>query len=353
MSWSLCIDNIAKINNRLDEECKKLIGNKMDEMIKNSLFIHSEFCKQLKAQMIDIDQSDDRCLDSLFDENKSLICQLGKKYAKIIKEMLEYKNGRSCALYDEMHKIAKRNNLCGQSPEIIKEEKEENGAMDDEDESTESENDENNEYEPYTPTINLYCPHLDCFEFGEVFHDHRSFENHMIHDHGDGKPYHCNQCGAYFSKKRSLTEHIERIHQKRVKFKCNQCGKTFYNRTHWMDHCRVHRGIMYECNECEKTFVRKGGLRKHTESIHQNKVNYQCNDCGQGFYDRTKWTDHCRVHRGIKYECIECFKAFRTKYELTVHFRTHSGAKPYECSKCHKRFRQAGHKNEHQKRCNN
>lgn len=171
MSWSLCIDNIAKINNRLDEECMELIGNKMDEMIKNLQFIQSEFCELLKAQMNESKQGDDACLDSLFDENSSLIYQLGKKYAQIIEELLRYKNRRSRALYGEMHKIAKKNNLCGKALEIIKEEEEHNEMMKDDDEST---REDSEEYEPYTPCHNLFCPHPDCHD-DEVFFDHWEF----------------------------------------------------------------------------------------------------------------------------------------------------------------------------------
>ena len=344
MSWSLCIDNIAKINNHLDEECKTLIGNKMDEMIKNSLFFQKEFCEQIKTKIDGIKhEGNDQCLDSSFHENKSLFCKLGKKYAHIIEKILEYKNGRSRALYDEMHKIAKKNNLCDESLDIIKQE----NATHNDDESTDSEN----EFEPYTPTINLFCPHSDCND-NDVFFDHESFKSHMSFDHGDERPYHCSECDLCYSMKGHLIEHIERIHQNKVKFTCNQCGKGFHSKTVWNDHCRVHRGIKYECNQCDQTFGIKSNLKNHIRSVHNNEKRYLCDFCNKGFYNKKDWRCHYRTHTGEKpFQCQTCDKTFKRKTALRRHTMIHTGERPYECSNCNKRFRRNYRRKTHQKEC--
>ncbi|XP_073519421.1 zinc finger E-box-binding homeobox protein zag-1-like isoform X2 [Phyllobates terribilis] len=48
-----------------------------------------------------------------------------------------------------------------------------------------------------------------------------------------------------------------------------------------------------------------------------------------------------------KFKCVECGKAFKFKHHLKEHFRIHSGEKPYECSKCKRRFSHSGSYSSH------
>ncbi|XP_056416050.1 zinc finger E-box-binding homeobox 1-like [Hyla sarda] len=48
-----------------------------------------------------------------------------------------------------------------------------------------------------------------------------------------------------------------------------------------------------------------------------------------------------------KFKCVECGKSFKFKHHLKEHFRIHSGEKPYECSKCKRRFSHSGSYSSH------
>merc|ERR1711915_686967 len=116
----------------------------------------------------------------------------------------------------------------------------------------------------------------------------------------------CDICGYVGSTKSNLSEHVKGIHETNL-VKCPECEKIFKNDQKLMHHKRkVH--MARQCPICGEMFKT---LRVHLNTVHKNdsEKKYQCQDCGKGFYDRSKLESHrmsihikSRPHR-CRYGC--------------------------------------------------
>lgn len=75
-------------------------------------------------------------------------------------------------------------------------------------------------------------------------------------------------------------------------------------------------------------------------------------NCTRRFVNRLDLERHMRTHTGERpYQCTVCHKFFRQTGTLRVHMRIHEGVKPYPCVQCGRSFRHRNVCVEHQRRC--
>ncbi|KAJ8705688.1 hypothetical protein PYW08_012734 [Mythimna loreyi] len=177
----------------------------------------------------------------------------------------------------------------------------------------------------------------------------------------------CALCKESFSNYLHLDGHMNAHYNNYV---CDDCGDTFLARTRLKQHIQIHNTGKFSCSFCEKVFTLQKYRRKHEETVHEQRAKYRCQYCperfageylkhlhclsahpetvktitcefcGDSFTWKQYYTAHIRKkHQNKKpYECSKCNKKFFGNYELKEHMLRHVGVKNFECPICHKRY---------------
>ena len=102
---------------------------------------------------------------------------------------------------------------------------------------------------------------------------------------------------------------------------------------------------MHLCSICGKDFLSAGCLERHMSHYHQQGNLVSCDQCGKGYKDQARLTNHInRKHAGpyqFKREhlCVECGKVLSSKVNLDNHiYRFHSD-NAIKCQECEREFR--------------
>lgn len=244
---------------------------------------------------------------------------------------------------------------------------------------------------------------ISCAVCDTTFTADIGWEDHMMSQHPDLKPYQCAICGKEVNNMPSLRGHVFKVHntfsqkicerkwnkrkqnipgktrepcylcmgsgksnlsalknsekvipqddpkvwlrkyEKRSKGKgsteCTVCGKVLSN-TYFQKHMKIHTGFKtHKCPRCPKTYRESAGLRYHMRT-HTGERPYRCTECGKTFTHHAAISRHMRIHTQAKiHPCQLCDKKFTRRDGLLKHMEIHNEKKEFDCSLCVQTFK--------------
>ena len=113
----------------------------------------------------------------------------------------------------------------------------------------------------------------------------------------------CTKCGKSFAWEQSLKKHAAKCGAK-PELLCSKCGKQFHTRADLISHEKSHVTPSC-CQYCEKTFSRPANLRRHIETVHENK-RLICSACSATCRDQSKLREHVLKHHQCKFVKKAC-----------------------------------------------
>uniref|UniRef100_A0A3B0MZT1 Zinc finger protein, putative n=1 Tax=Theileria annulata TaxID=5874 RepID=A0A3B0MZT1_THEAN len=107
------------------------------------------------------------------------------------------------------------------------------------------------------------------------------------------KVYSCENCYKTFDKKKRLLSHVEKTHNSTEKSESNETklinDRTFYVCPH--EGCRkIYTTVSFYLSN---KYVQRSNLKMHILRIHDDKVDFKCDDCHKSF----KWKKSLKLHK--------------------------------------------------------
>ncbi|XP_069691223.1 zinc finger protein 135-like isoform X2 [Periplaneta americana] len=149
----------------------------------------------------------------------------------------------------------------------------------------------------------------------------------------ESRPYVCQHCGVGFAREKALGSHA-RIHAGDSPFECNTCGEMFWDVGLLKEHARTkHVGKSREESDASGPYT---GDDRFGE--------FHCETCGLGFHRQDLLKRHRRhmvSHRDKAVSCEECGLEFPDGRALINHRHSHNkepSARQFSCAECGKTF---------------
>ncbi|XP_045127591.1 leucine-rich repeat extensin-like protein 3 [Portunus trituberculatus] len=92
------------------------------------------------------------------------------------------------------------------------------------------------------------------------------------------------------------------------------------------------RQLLFRCPECDYVCNKKGNLKRHFRSVHEERKESFC--CGKLFTTTAAIRLHQKTVHGNGYCCPTCSMIFDRKVSLWRHRFTHTAEKPLQCACC-------------------
>jgi len=140
------------------------------------------------------------------------------------------------------------------------------------------------------------------------------------------------------TEKTNNKAHIDKEPIKRYCLMCNEDFSSILDRNqHFTENHFVNNRFQCAAVSCEKTFASRHYLCIHFETIHTNRTQSVCQDCGGQFKTKRSLEQHIeKEHINVTYACDQCPNTFNVKYLFHRHLRTHNEGSNFKCEVCGK-----------------
>ena len=127
----------------------------------------------------------------------------------------------------------------------------------------------------------------------------------------------CEQCSSDFSRLDSLKRHVNTVHSNRI-YRCPVCSSVFSSQKEKVSH--VCNDI--KCEVCGKEFSHVGTKNRHVQTVHEKKVEFECDRCSKRFTRKDVLAKHLEGCQG-EYKCEVCDQVFGDRQACWGHKREH------------------------------
>ena len=174
------------------------------------------------------------------------------------------------------------------------------------------------------------------------YEDTKQLYNHIFENHAN---FHCLICeAAVFHNYENLKEHMKLKHD--MEYQCPTCHLFFESDSELGSHRstkhlfaknQTPKKDKYNCNICQAEYKSYPGLKKHKETVHENKV-WFCPTCGKKFIQENTLNLHVATNcgkDGQQNRCSMCNKQFESRMQWIEHVdSSHKDIKLYDCPTC-------------------
>merc|ERR1712142_127621 len=159
--------------------------------------------------------------------------------------------------------------------------------------------------------------------------------------HSGDKKYACQHCDYKSVRKSGLKKHVDQVHNTLDLMRCGLCNFATINKVKYRSHVIAHEANkVYTCTACDKTFWVKNDYSTHMVQVHKPKTKekeYPCSLCALRFSALKDRIHHMSQEHGmLGHKCRLCGSIYSRFSELRKHHRKKHSEEPiYHCHFCH------------------
>ncbi|XP_059615572.1 zinc finger protein 528 [Phlebotomus argentipes] len=158
------------------------------------------------------------------------------------------------------------------------------------------------------------------------------------------KPFVCQHCGVSFAREKALASHA-RMHGGDSPYECETCGEMFWDPIRLREHQMTHR--MDQGSTSEYDVVANDEETESDSGEGEEKFgDFYCDVCGMCFHRHALLKRHARAH--VKKELVDndisrhccnvCGETFAEALDLLAHAEVHARFQPFKCMLCGETF---------------